>query len=816
MIPLLLACLAGGDVVHTRDGRKVEGRVLYYDDFVEVESGDPQAKPARLFRRDILKIDLAPNFIRCPEIVPFPYDQLEKGEYDYLSFRHVLIAVPRPPARKVVAIDIARGRKVWEMDFPNRTGEPVLGGRILYFIQKELAADPNKKVKVEGSLVPREIHRLVVKAVDFETGDSRWTHTFDNTDSRNLHWEFFPTPVPSVHVLADRVVIRAMKQGYPFDGVTVDKSKPQRLAAFYSYDPLQKRVVSQADSPEAAEAAGKPWFTQDSAVCVVLDPPARLKLTAVNLKDGKIRWQSDFLPQAAITDVTDEYAYVTDATHLYAWSVKTGKKLEKWAVDHQAGTIAAIDANYVYVYRTRKGSARAIAAFDVKTSKEAWKIDMPDGEEFIHALHTGHRLLFTDRANALRCWDTLTRKEAWRWTSGQPGLYVGLKLQGSAISFYKDGRVYTLDLATGQKLWEVKKRYHSILQVGDGGVVGHMLTGADVIHERAPLKGSVFFTPTGTPLRFAVGDDVWSPPSLLDGRAYCLTSGGVLAGADVQTRRVLWTQRVSSTPVMLVTPPVAYGGRVAVTLNPDTHVYELEGKTRQFIVKHTPLRPERSVDLYGDSLITMSSAGFALTQFATGEKRWDAPVRGVVAYAVDGDNLYAAAQGGMVTVDLKLGRPGAPAPLSRQVTQVAAEGGRAFASTGPYGFGESAPGSEFRMVFRSGLQNPGIAVKFRGALAAAGGHVYYAHSDGLLGCFEGGTEKTAWTFSAQGFTSPLFVHGGRVWFGAGGQGLYGLNAKTGAVEWTVEPVPDAHLFTPILWEGKVAFWSSDGWLVTTE
>jgi outer membrane protein assembly factor BamB len=150
------------------------------------------------------------------------------------------------------------------------------------------------------------------------------------------------------------------------------------------------------------------------------------------------------------------------------------------------------------------------------------------------------------------------------------------------------------------------------------------------------------------------------------------------------------------------------------------------------------------------------------------------------------------------------------------VTQLAAEGGRVFAATGPYGFGEAGSGIDFRPVFKSGLQNPGIAVKFRGALAAGAGHVYYAHADGVMSCFEGGAEKTAWTFSAQGFTSPLLVHGGRVWLAAGGRGLYGLNAKTGAVEWSVEPVPDASAFTPFLWDGKPAFWSSDGWLVTTE
>ncbi len=815
---LLLAVLLAPDVVHARDGRKIEGRVHEYERFIEVEPFDPKARPVRLLRHEVLRIELAPNFVRCPEIVRFPFEHLEKIDYRYLSLRHVLVCLPQPPGKKVVGIDVVSGRKIWEIELPNRVREPVLGGRTIYFMQRDREVDDTKKVKVQGVAFSKEVHRLTVSAYDLETLEPRWSQAFDNNDRKDLLWEFVPSLLPTLHLLPDRVIIRAVKLAFPMDKQgNVDKTNSQRFVTFTSYDPVQKKVASSVDSFEAAEMGGHPWFTSDAVVTQVYQGSARWRLACVSMKDGKIRWQSEYFTGGKIFDVTEEYAYVSDPTHLYAWSVKNGKKLANWVVEHVGGAIPEVDPNHVYLYRTKR-PPRAIVGFDVRKGAEAWRIDMPDTEEFIHLLLAGHRLLYTDRSNAIHAYDTLAKKPMWKWTPAALGPITSPKVQGSALSFYKDGRITLVDLDTGRKIWEAKgSDWRSILQVGDAGVIGFKLTGADVLHERKLPRGAAFFSPTETPLRWALGGDAWSPPAFGPEALYTLSSGGQLAAVDLKERKLLWLHGLSKTPVAPLAPPAFHAGRVAIAVPPDLHVHDLDGKTRLFSVRHAPFRTDRAPDLVGGGLLTLTSAGLALTEMATGEKMWEVPVRGAQSYAV-ADNLgLVLASGSVQFVDLRTGSATQSAPVPRGAAAVAAAKGRAFVALGPFGFGEAVPDTEFRQAFKSRQQEAKTLLRFRGALAAdADGNVYYAHADGELSCFEGGEEKTAWTFATSNFTSPLLVHGGRVWFAAPGQGLYGLNAKTGAVEWKVEPLPDAALFTPLLRDGKAAFWSTDGWMVAPE
>ena len=78
-----------------------------------------------------------------------------------------------------------------------------------------------------------------------------------------------------------------------------------------------------------------------------------------------------------------------------------------------------------------------------------------------------------------------------------------------------------------------------------------------------------------------------------------------------------------------------------------------------------------------------------------------------------------------------------------------------------------------------------------------------------------GAAKPEWNFTTPAYCSMPLVHDGRVWVAAAGRGLFGLDLETGSVAWKAE-LADAALFTPILWDGKPAFWSSDGWLLPAD
>jgi hypothetical protein len=90
--------------------------------------------------------------------------------------------------------------------------------------------------------------------------------------------------------------------------------------------------------------------------------------------------------------------------------------------------------------------------------------------------------------------------------------------------------------------------------------------------------------------------------------------------------------------------------------------------------------------------------------------------------------------------------------------------------------------------------------------------VVYSHADGAVSYWKDGAEKAEWNVTTLEFSSPVLVHGGRAWFAAISVGLAGVDLAEGTYKWK-SAVGDAPLFTPILWEGKPAFWSSEGWLI---
>ncbi len=813
LLPLL------ADVVHTRDGRKLEGKVLEYESFVDVEvaplPGKPAPRPVRVLRRDIVKIDLAPNFIHHPEVLPFPFDQIEKADYKYFPANHVILCLPQPPARKIAAVDLRLGKKIWELDLPNRVGDPVVGGRTVHFMQRDKEVDDTKKIKIAGSPFSKDIHRLTVTAVDIDSCQILWKAIFDNNDRKDQLWEYFTSLPPSLHILPDRIAIRSYKIGYPMDSAgNVNKAVSERYLSFVSYDPVEKRILSRADSLEASEAGGYPVFAEDFVVTQAHQGGSRFKLFCVGLKDGKLRWQSDYFTQGRLFDVNEENAFVADANTCFAYAVKNGKKNDKWSVDCSGGSIAGVDPNFAYLYRTKR-APRGILGFDSKKGTEAWRIDMPDTDEFTHLMFIGHRLLFTDKQNAITCYDTLAKKEMWKWNPAGPGFATYPRVMGSALTFYKDGRVTSLEIDTGRKIWDVKQSYQTILQAGDAGIMAKQLKGTDVIRERKTLPGAAFFTPTDTPLRNVLGDDAWSVPAFDKGTLFTLSSGGHLAAVDLKERKTLWTQKVSNQPVAALAPPLVHAKGIAVNVGGETVSFEPDGKTKQYAVKHVAPRPDRHGEMTPLGLLAVSGGGAAMVDPATGQKIWETPLRSVNAHGAAGGNAYILTSQNLQVIDLKTGAVGDSFGVPRNATLVAVAGKRVYAAVGPFALVGPAPEGEATPLFRPKQQDLRITNRgFKGSLVAADGAAFYSHADGEVGRFEG--EKSVWTFAAPGYTSVLLAHDGRLWFSSWGSGLYGLNLKTGAVEWKLEGLADAALFTPFLRDGKVAFWSSEGWLIAPE
>lgn len=817
--PLLLAVLASlsADVVHLKQGRgekkkPIEGRILDYDRFIEVEQ--PDGRRARVAKAEIERIDIAPRLIHSPDQQPFPMDLLEKQtEYEFTSFRSVLVALPKPPGRKVVAVDFLTSKKIWELDLPHRVGVPVLGGRTLFLFQREKFVDDAKKVKVSGNLVSKEVHRLTVKAVDLESGQTQWTQAFENNDRRDLLWEFTPA-APLLSIIPDAVVIRCIKTGYPVDKAgVVDKTQPRTYATFYTYDTAAKRLLHSSDSSEAIEMTSRAFFLDDLVVVQVYEGQARFRLLGVALRDGKLRWKSEEL-FGKLVDVVGENAYVAEQSHLNAYSARTGKKLDKWAVELTGGQVVDIDHNFVYYYRTQR-EPRGVFGYDIHKAEEAFRIEAAERDQANHLMLVGHRLLYTDRENAVHAYDTVFRKELWKWAGAGTGPLTHAAVIGSALTFYKDRRIYHVDLNTGEKLWEIRGDIVTLKPVGEVGALAKRFMSNDfvVIRDRVVPPTASFFTPTRTALRYALGEEAWSVPAFGKDAAYSISSSGFLLAFDLKAGKPRRLQRLSAAPVSLLSAPILLDGRLAVSVNHMTHVLDAEGDARHYQVQHTPFRPEQQAFLL-DKAMLVAGGNLALVDFATGKKLWDTRAKPVSHFA-GGDKVYLLAAREVQVLNPKTGEAEVGVPAPEGTTLVVGAGKRIYAAQGPYALHELAPGEEPKTRLKAGQQDPRVAQKFKGSLVPAGASVLYSHADGEVACLDAASDKTLWTFKAPDHTSPLLVHGERVWFSAGARGLFGLNVKTGVVEWKL-PAEDGHAFTPFVHGNKVAFWNAEGWLVTTE
>lgn len=805
----LLALLQAPDVVHFRDGRRLEGRADVYDGVVDVDA--PTGR-VRLARTQVSRIETGIDFPLRPEVVPLPLGLLDKIEYSWASYRNILVAYPAVRTPLILGLDVTTLGRAWEIDAPNRWGDPVVAGPWLVVLQRTREPDEKRKLKADGAPFAAERHVVTIKAFDVLTGRLLWDHTIENDDRKDLYWTTGDNPYPALLFLPDRLVLRFFKDALPVDKQgTVDPSRPARLACFVAFDLTQRRILHRLDSAEAGDFGGALRAAGDQIVLQSFSGgPRTWKLAAVGAKDFKFRWQTDTL-SGELHDVTEEWAYASDHERLFAVSLKTGRIAEKSFALDQA-VVADVRQDLAVVLR--RAAPRHVAVVDLPRWAE--RVRVPAESEPAYLATLGPRVLWADRQNRIHALDTVQKKEAWVWTGAGPGFVSGARVLGGGFAFYKDGRVTLLDPATGLKVWEIRGSYRSLIPAGDEGFLALKRPGMDVLRRRRLQSEAVFLTPAGVPLRLAYdGESSWSPPTVADGRLYTLSSAATALEIDLATKERGWSERMGRAGTSALTPMAILGDVLAVHVGPDVLAISRANKGRLWEARFAPGGPGCPIDLQGGTWFSQGpGTPLAAYDVASGKKLWETALRGViqVARADGGRTLLAMTPTSFHRVDTATGAVGATTALPRGATGFATDGRRTVVVTGPYGFGEMSAAGVVAMRWSSKTSDPKIAHRFKGAVALAPGSVVYSHADGGVACIVDGAESYAWNFPAPEFTSDLLVHGGRVWFAAGGRGLVGVDLKSGEAVWS-HPAAEASLFTPILWEGRPAFWSFEGWIL---
>jgi outer membrane protein assembly factor BamB len=802
---------APSDTVVLKDGKKVIGRVTPLLRSVEIELKD--GKRQSIDRKDIERIELESRIIHYPALKPFPNDKVRDGDFEFVSYGTVLIAVPKLPATKGYGVDLLTGATLWELDFTNHVGLPLITGAHAYLMRLDSAPSDKLKLKVGGALVAKDVHTLTVTCLDLRTGKPVWTQPFDNLDTaKELHWEYVAETI-QLHLLPKHVMIFSVRRGHNVDKQGVmDKGTTRTFGAFNVYNLEKQKPEKQTVSDEAGGQVGA-YVTDDLFIYLWYDGRDYYRVRAFDFRNGKQKWESEPF-RGRLAGVAGKRALVRDDFNLWPLDAGNGKKVEGWQIEH-FNEIASIDDEFLIQFRKSK-VPRQVLVWDVTQKKpiEHAKIEM-GADELLWRGRIGPLMFYSDRANTLVCYDLYEKREAWRYAGPSNGEPRHITRQGTAITFYKDGLLVQVDHANGKVTWVCPGDYLRTVQAGDVGTVGLKRGGSDLLSERTPPKDARFATPTGTPWRFLYVDDVWGRPVVIGGKIVSLSNKGRLAARDLATGAPAWEVRIAENTNNTPMPLGACGGKVIAGSGGKAFVIDpADGKTLHTFPVYAPDSAVPFLFVGENVLLCDPPGGARLIDPATGKVVWQVKeFNSAAGWSTDGRLIWVLDSAQVHEYDAATGKHGRAISMPQATNLFLIEGDNLTIANNGFRIGRVAPDTrDYAWKIDAKNQDAGITLKFGGRMAKSDGVLCWANTDGQILGLDPESGRELWKVELKPWVSPWLIHAGRLYVAAPGVGLLGIDIKTGQVPWKLE-LEDAGLFTPVMIGDKPAFWSSDGWLV---
>ncbi len=265
-----------------------------------------------------------------------------------------------------------------------------------------------------------------------------------------------------------------------------------------------KLLALDADSGDLRwEAAlDSPIETVVSGGAAILATTGKGELCSIDPRQGALLWRRD-LRVSRLWLADERSAIATRDETVLALDIASGT--ERWILDSEV-QIARVTVGGVQVYL--HGADDRLHAVDTKDGTEIWALDevpfegescWAEGERLV--VFSGDRLLSVDPIDGSRLWDA---------PAGEyeiPSVAIDASL-GAVYIGTDEGRVASLDLATGSARWEVELPSRTVENLyidADGRKEQKTETvNADVNQVVADGKGSVFVLADG--ILFAIGE----------------------------------------------------------------------------------------------------------------------------------------------------------------------------------------------------------------------------------------------------------------------------------------------------------------------
>ncbi len=802
--------LSAQDTVVTKDGKKTPGRVFQFLDRVELEGKD--GKRITFNRKDIERLDLESRIIRCPLVRPFPNDKIKDGDFDFVSAGSTVIAIPKgPEATTGYGVDIPTAATLYELDLTNRVGKPVIANGLAYLMRLDVSESDTIRYKVNGALVKKTVQKLTVTCIDLKTGKPAWTQSFDNLDTaKDLHWEYAPESA-MLYLLPKSVVLYTLKRGHAVDKTGVmDAATSKTFASFNAYNIEKQKAEKQTNSDEAINQAVS-YVVDDLFIYLWYDGKDIYRVRAFDFKQGRQKWDSEPF-RGRLASVAGRRVFLRDDLNLWSLDITSGKKADPWTIEH-GNEISSIDEEFVIQFRRAK-LPRQVTVWDVSQKKPVEHVVIAMGtDDFSFRTKIGQYLFFTDKVNTFICYDLYARKEAWRHTGPSNGEPRHIYLQGSGVTFYKDGLVTQVDLATGKPVWVWSGDYLRTIQAGDVGTICLKRAGSDVIRERPIPKGARFVTTTATPLRNIYIDDVFGLPAIAGGRIAAVTNKGRAIARDIESLTEAWTLRLAEASNNFPMPAATVGGKFVFAMNGKAHFVDPKDPAKPPAITHSAPDQWTPFLAAGANLVVCDPSGGARAVDGTGKAAWTVKeFNGALHWRTNGKLLWVGEQTRIFEYEADSGKLLQTVPIPQACSMAVVDGASLYVANYGFRVGRIDPDTKgYAWKLDAKNTDAGLVVRFGGRLALAEGVLCWANTDAEIVGLDPATGKQLWKVPLKPWVSPWLIAGGKIHVAAPGVGLLTIDVKTGAM--TTINVDDAELFAPVMIADKPCFWSSEGWWI---
>jgi outer membrane protein assembly factor BamB len=205
---------------------------------------------------------------------------------------------------------------------------------------------------------------------------------------------------------------------------------------------------------------------------------------------------------------------------------------ERWRVDLESTVAPAAGEGRVFAV-----ADGVLVALDAESGRLLWRTPIPGRVAAPLHWETGWLVLSTD-AGDLSAFRAADGSFVWRQTLGAPLALAPAPALDRLFCALTDGRVLSLDLATGTLRWEekVEGRVSGVTVIGDQLVVG---TTGNAVHSFDLARGRSRW-------RWRVGADVVGGAAADERHIYFVALDNVVRAVDRRSANLRWTRPVAS------------------------------------------------------------------------------------------------------------------------------------------------------------------------------------------------------------------------------------------------------------------------------